>query len=94
MIQSVVTTDEMLEQLRLDREQNDQELISYMTKLVQRLKTENLEQGIKVNQMVRFSTKKRTIRGSIAPHKDAANHPARKGSISDLDDLSFAEVED
>ena len=78
----------MLERLR-EEQDTDQELISFMTKLVNRLKSENMEQGINVNQMVRFQTRKRTVRGSIAPHRDEVAHPHQKGSISDLEDLQL-----
>ena len=67
MIQQVVTTDEMLDQLKQDAE-NDQELIGYMSKLVNRIKQENEESGVMIDQLTRFATKKKTIRGSIEPH--------------------------
>ena len=60
-----------------------------MSKLVNRLKNENLDQGVMLNQIMRFNTKKRTLRGTISPHHDAQTHPEKKEEISDLDDFPF-----
>jgi len=43
-------------------------LLNYLTKLMNRLKRETMDQGIKMNQILRLGTKKRTLRGSISPH--------------------------
>ena len=39
-----------------------------MSKLVNRIKQENEESGVMIDQLSRFATKKKTIRGSIEPH--------------------------
>ena len=40
-----------------------------MTKLVNRIKQEHEENGVQLlDTLARFATKKKTIRGSIAPH--------------------------
>ena len=92
LIQSVITTDDLINKLQTEKP-NEVDLQNYMTSLVNRLKNENMEQGLNMNEMVRFHTKKRTIRGSIAPHQDVLDHPGQKDQISDLDELEFVEEE-
>ena len=63
-----------------------------MSKLVNRIKQENEESGVMIDQLARFATKKKTIRGSIEPHQDALDHPAQKAD-SDMEDAPIDDLD-
>lgn len=67
LIESAVSTEQVLDRLR-DEIGGSQTLIDFMSKLLHRLKQENIDQGIKTNEKVVFDSKKRTVHGSLEPH--------------------------
>ena len=73
LIEYVKNTEDWL---RLESENEDPNLVTYIKGLVNRIKKENPEADFKVNQLVRMTTKDRTIRGSVMPHNAVEGHPA------------------
>lgn len=69
----------------------DRKLISYMTKLVQRVRRANLEQGVNLNNLEGLQAKKRVGGGQQAPLNANSSHPEQKIDLSDLDDIELAD---
>ena len=76
--------------LKHESESEDPNLVTYMNGLVNRIKKENPELDYKVNQLVRMTTKARTVRGSVMPHDVVGGHPAQK----DADELSLSDEDE
>lgn len=66
LIEDSITTDKVLESLK-NAAGVPQALIDFMSKILLRLKHENLDQGIKTSEKVTFDSKKRTDYGSMDP---------------------------